>query len=214
MFGPAREFCRDVIEELHRAPADAVGRRYLDPVGAVGGGGGRSPFGPADARALPAAAAWRASDRDGVLPARGAPGRLRDRALGAVLLRVFGTAMPALNQARTELGLAPLDGPLDLAAAATRILVCTSPSFDFAADAVPGNTRYVGPQLDDSAGAARGDQGPASRPQRGAGQPQQHGDRQEVLLQRAAEALGRLQVRGLVTTGPAVNPAVIPLRRT
>jgi hypothetical protein len=33
--------------------------------------------------------------------------------------------------------------------------------------------------------------------------------RQEGLLQRAADALGQLPVRGLVTTGPAVDPAVI-----
>jgi MGT family glycosyltransferase len=33
--------------------------------------------------------------------------------------------------------------------------------------------------------------------------------RQEGLLQRAAGALGQLPVRGLVTTGPAVDPAVI-----
>lgn len=33
--------------------------------------------------------------------------------------------------------------------------------------------------------------------------------RQEGLLQRVADALGRLPVHGLVTTGPAVNPAVI-----
>ena len=32
---------------------------------------------------------------------------------------------------------------------------------------------------------------------------------EEELLQRAAEALGQLPVRGLVTTGPAVNPAAI-----
>jgi MGT family glycosyltransferase len=33
--------------------------------------------------------------------------------------------------------------------------------------------------------------------------------RQQGLLQRAADALGRLPARGLVTTGPAVDPAVI-----
>ena len=33
--------------------------------------------------------------------------------------------------------------------------------------------------------------------------------RQEDLLQRAADALGRLPVHALVTTGPAVDPAVI-----
>jgi UDP:flavonoid glycosyltransferase YjiC (YdhE family) len=33
--------------------------------------------------------------------------------------------------------------------------------------------------------------------------------RQEGLLQRIAEALGQLQVEGLITTGPAVDPALI-----
>jgi len=33
--------------------------------------------------------------------------------------------------------------------------------------------------------------------------------RQEGLLQRAADAIGQARVRGLVTTGPAVDPAVV-----
>jgi MGT family glycosyltransferase len=88
--------------------------------------------------------------------------------------------------------------------------VCTSPSYDFAAGAVPGNVRYVGPQLDDADG------GSWEHPWTGA-------DKrplvlvslsstvmgQEGLLQRAADALGQLPVHALVTTGPAVDPAVI-----
>src|SRR5487761_644578 len=210
MFGPAREFCRDVTEELHRAPADVVVVDTLIP----------SALSAAEAAGVPSVLLMHGPyllPRPGVpaigtgfLPARGTPGRLRDRALGAVLLRVFGTGMPALNQARTELGLAPLDGPLDVAVAAARILVCTSPSFDFAADAVPGNTRYVGPQLDDSAGGARDDSW-AGLPGRKVVLVSLSSTvmRQEVLLQRAAEALGRLPVHGLITTGPAVDPAVI-----
>jgi hypothetical protein len=62
---------------------------------------------------------------------------------------VFRTGMPVLNQARAEFGLVPLRDLDDLVARAARVLVCTSPSYDFAADAVPGNVRYVGPQLDD-----------------------------------------------------------------
>jgi UDP:flavonoid glycosyltransferase YjiC (YdhE family) len=209
MFGPAREFCRDVTEELRRAPADVVVVDTLIP----------SALSAAEAAGVPSVLLMHGPyllPRPGVppigmgfRPARGAPGRLRDRAFGAVLLRVFGTGMPALNQARTELGLSPLDGPLDLAAAAARILVCTSPSFDFAADAVPGNTRYVGPQLDDGAGAQ--DDPLDGLPDRdvvlvGLSSTVM---RQEALLQRAAEALGRLPVHGLITTGPAVDPAVI-----
>lgn len=33
--------------------------------------------------------------------------------------------------------------------------------------------------------------------------------RQEGLLQRIADALGQLDVQGLITTGPAVDPALI-----
>jgi MGT family glycosyltransferase len=75
---------------------------------------------------------------------------------------------------------------------------------------VPANVRYVGPQLDDQASGAP--PGPWAGPP---GQPlvlvglSSTVMRQEGLLQRAADALGQLPVRGLVTTGPAVDPAVI-----
>lgn len=82
------------------------------------------------------------------------------------MLAVFRTGMPALNQARAEFGLAPLHGPLDLAAGASRVLVCTSPGYDFGAGAVPGNVRYVGPSSmtrPAAAGTIRGQARPAAR---------------------------------------------------
>jgi MGT family glycosyltransferase len=75
---------------------------------------------------------------------------------------------------------------------------------------VPANVCYVGPQLDDEPSGGPG--GPWAGPP---GQPlvlvglSSTVMRQEGLLQRAADALGQLPVRGLVTTGPAVDPAVI-----
>ena len=42
------------------------------------------------------------------LPPRGRLGRLRDRAAGSLTMAVFRTGLPALNQARAELGLAAL----------------------------------------------------------------------------------------------------------
>jgi MGT family glycosyltransferase len=146
----------------------------------------------------------------GFLPARGSLGRLRDRAAWSLTMALFRTGMPALNQARAEFGLTPLRNPDELAATAERILVCTSPSFDFAADAVAGNVRYVGPQLDDADGGAWDDPWPGA-----ADRPlvlvalSSTVMRQENLLQRAADALGRLPVRALMTTGPAVDPGVI-----
>ena len=93
--------------------------------------------------------------------------------------------------------------------------MCTSPSYDFATGDVPGNVRYVGPQLDDEADDEAVDTGdgtwddPGGRPLVLVGLSSTVMSHEEELLQRAADALGRLPVRGLVTTGPAVDPAAI-----
>jgi UDP:flavonoid glycosyltransferase YjiC (YdhE family) len=146
------------------------------------------------------------------MPALGGLGRLRDRSAAAVAL-VFRSGIPALNQARAEFGLAALRDVPDLMSRANRILVCSSPSYDFAPGSVPANVCYVGPQLDDAASAAAGNPwaGLPARPLVlvGLGSTVM---RQEGLLQRAADALGQLGVRELVTTGPAVDPAGIAAR--
>ncbi|HJY97861.1 MAG TPA: nucleotide disphospho-sugar-binding domain-containing protein [Streptosporangiaceae bacterium] len=146
----------------------------------------------------------------GFLPPHGRLGRLRDRAAASLAMGVFRTGMPVLNQARAEVGLAPLRDLDNLVASASRVLVCTSPSYDFAADAVPGNVRYVGPQLDDADG------GSWDHPGTGADKRplvlvslSSTAMSQEGLLQRAADALGQLPVHTLVTTGPAADAAVI-----
>jgi MGT family glycosyltransferase len=210
MFGPARQFCRDVVEELDREPADVVVIDTLIPSALCGAEAAGVPsallmHGP---YLLPRAGAPPIGL--GFLPARGSLGRLRDRACWSLTMALFRTGMPALNQARAEFGLAPLHHLAELAATAGRILVCTSPSYDFAADAVPGNVRYVGPQLDDADGGAWDDPwaGAEDRPLVLVSLSSTV-MRQEDLLQRAADALGRLPVHALVTTGPAVDPAVI-----
>ena len=84
----------------------------------------------------------------------------------------------------------------------------TSADFDFPAE-LPANVRYVGPVLDDPAWAAT----PWTAPP---------GDDPLVLvamsstfqdhagcLQRIVDALGTLPVRGVVTTGPALDPAAV-----
>jgi len=210
LVGPAREFCRDVLEELHREAADVVVVDTMIPSAAFG----------AEAAGVPAVIVMHGPYMvprgdvpplgTGFMPARGRLGRLRDRSAAALALAVFRSGLPALNQARAEFGLAPLRDGLDLMGRADRILVCSSPSFDFAPGSVPANVCYVGPQLDDAARAASGNPwaGPPGRPLVLVGLSSTV-MRQEGLLQRAANALGQLQVRGLVTTGPAVDPEVI-----
>ncbi len=209
--GPAREFCRDVLEELQREAADVVVVDTMIPSALFG----------AEAAGVPAAIVMHGPYMvprgevpplgTGLMPARGRLGRLRDRSAAAVALAVLRSGMPSLNQARAEFGLAPLRDMPDLMGKASRILVCSSPSYDFAPGSVPANVCYVGPQLDDAAGTAVGSPwaGPPGGPLVLVGLSSTV-MRQEGLLQRAADALGQLQVRGLVTTGPAVDPAVDP----
>jgi hypothetical protein len=51
----------------------------------------------------------------------------------------------------------PIGGLYELLDRCSRVLVMTSPSFDFQAQGLPPNVRYVGPQLDDPDWAATGD---------------------------------------------------------
>jgi MGT family glycosyltransferase len=206
--GPAREFCRDLAEELKRETADvAMVDTMIFP----------AMFGAemAGVRAVIVMHGPYLMPRpdvpplgSGLMPAEGALGRLRDRSAAAVTNAAFRSVMPALNRTRAEVGLAPVSDLPDLMSRADRVLVCSSPSFDFAPGSVPANVCYVGPQLDDQPSAESG--------RSWAGSPglvlvglSSTVMRQEGLLQRAADALGQLAVRGLVTTGPAVDPAVI-----
>src|SRR5690348_1259338 len=208
--GPAREFCRDVAEELQRDPADVAVVDTMVPAAMFG----------AEVSGVPAVIVMHGPYMiprpdipplgTGWMPGKGPLGRLRDRSAAAVTLAVFRSWMPGLNRTRAEVGLPPVRDLPGLMARADRILVCSSPSYDFGSGSVPANVCYVGPQLDDKAG--RGPGGPWADPP---SQPlvlvglSSTVMRQEGLLQRAADALGQLPVRGLVTTGPAVDPAVI-----
>jgi diacylglycerol O-acyltransferase len=210
MFGPARLFARDVMEELERETADVVVVDVLIASALCGAEAAGVPrvllmhalYGIPRPGAPPMGA--------GFLPSSGVGGRLRDRAVTGLTLKLFATGLPPLNEARVELGLDPYDSPLELFDNADRIVVCTSPSFDFAADTVPDNVRYVGPQFDDPGPEPWS--GPwadsSSRPLVLVGLSSTFMD-QQPLLQNAAHALGRLPVHGLITTGSAVDPAGI-----
>jgi MGT family glycosyltransferase len=95
-----------------------------------------------------------------------------------------------------------------------RLLVMTSPSFDFVPEVLPGNVRYTGPQLEDPAWASSAAPGEDWRPAGDAplvlvSMSSVFQDQLEVL-HRAAHALGTLPVRGVITTGRAVDPVQVP----
>jgi MGT family glycosyltransferase len=146
-------------------------------------------------------------------PSRGAAGRVRDNLAPRATGLLTGRLVPALNATLRAHGLRRIGGLFELLDRCTEVLVLTSPSFDFRAPHLPPNVRYVGPELADPDWATREDAG-SWRPAgdgplvlAAASSVFQH---QTELLRRAAAALGRLPVRGVVTTGRAVDPRDVP----
>lgn len=209
MIGPALAYAQDVRDELRRAPADVV----------VVNDGLLGPMLAAEQAQLPYVmllphhyiypAPGLPPPGQMTAPARNIVERVRDRVVNAVILRAFDGGLPALNAARAALGLPPVAHVLDPMHKADRVLVLTSPAFDFTATQLPPNVRYVGPVIDDPAWADRPAEAAAA------------GDdatplvvvsfsttfqNQQPVVQRVIDALGELPARGLVTTGPALDP--------
>jgi MGT family glycosyltransferase len=128
-----------------------------------------------------------------------------------MFIRIFATGLPRLNEARARLGLEPIHTVPEVFERADRVLVLSSQAFDYHSDGLSPNLCYVGAQLDDPAWAEPW-QSPweANHPDPlvvvGLSTTNQG---QGKLLQRVADALGQLPVRGLVTTGPSVDPATL-----
>ncbi|HYJ78903.1 MAG TPA: glycosyltransferase [Longimicrobiaceae bacterium] len=145
----------------------------------------------------------------GFLPRTDVLGRLRDALMTRLFLRQLAACLPPYNDARRAFGLPPLATAGDLAGEyhrADRRLMLTSEAFDFPITPPPPNVRYVGPVLDDPdwTGAWRSPWPRADpRPLVVASLSSTY-QGQRDLLQRIITALGTLEVRGLVTLGPAM----------
>ena len=142
-------------------------------------------------------------------PARSVPGRARDRLAPGTATWLLNRTLPRLNAVTARNGQSPLDDVFELFDRCSRVLVLTSPSFDFAAPRLPGNVRYVGPQLQDPGWAASADwhrRGTDPLVLVATSSVYQH---QADLLQRTAHALGRLPVHAILTTGQAIDPRTI-----
>jgi MGT family glycosyltransferase len=139
----------------------------------------------------------------GLREARGPLGRARDATVGRVVSRVFDGGLEALNGARRDNGLAPVDHVLDMYARADRLLVLTSRAFDYGSFRPPANVRVTGPRLDDPAWAGNWTAPAGDAPLVLVAMSSTYMSHRDVM-QRAASALGELPVSGLVTTGPAI----------
>ncbi len=143
----------------------------------------------------------------GLPPARTPFGRAAHTALGKVLERTFDRGLPPLNTLRASYGLPPLRHFWDQVRRADQQLVLTSRAFDVPATHAE-NVRYVGAVLDDPVWAEPWTPPPGEEPLVLVAMSSTYME-QQSSLQSVVDALGTLPVRGLVTTGPALDPDVI-----
>ena len=145
----------------------------------------------------------------GVLPATGPLGRLRDAALAKIFHKVLSQYTPRLNQVRQQFSLPGYDNILEIYHQADLRLIQTSRAFDIPIEPPPANVRYVGPVLDDPAWVEPMDLSfleQAKRPSVLVSLSSTFQNQQQ-LLQRIIDALGALDVNGVVTLGPAMAKA-------
>jgi UDP:flavonoid glycosyltransferase YjiC (YdhE family) len=214
MFVPAAAYAADIQDEIGRMPTDAVLSLDILFGAALGAEASDVPFAflspHVSLRTLP-----------GMPPATsglGQPRTPQERAevdtASAGLATAMNASLPILNRARSELGLPVLSDIMDLFDRADRLLLATSRAFDFQADSLPDNFRYVGPLLDVPSWSkslhAKSWQAPWSaqseRPRvlvacsTGA-------QGQRDLFQRVLDAIGTIDVEALATTGPNLDVA-------
>lgn len=104
-------------------------------------------------------------------------------------------APPSINIARRVVGLPPLHSYLDQFDRAARVLVMTSPRFDFPARTLPANVRYVGMPFDIP------EQGEPWRSPWPADESTPQAQDSGASFQRALDAVASLPVRALGTLG-------------
>jgi UDP:flavonoid glycosyltransferase YjiC (YdhE family) len=143
-------------------------------------------------------------------PGRQPLGKLRDT-LGRLALECLHrrNGLWPLNAARSQVGLAPLRSAFDQYDRASQVLMLVSPSFDFPTRRLPSNMRLVGSPIDDSGASALQSWWPPdeARRQLVVASLSTLMQGQTSLLRNILLALSRLDVRALVTLGPALDPA-------
>jgi len=203
-FGPSTGYARDVAAQIERDRPDAVVATAVGFGAQAGAEAGGVPFVPVLTTSYLIAGTGGVPYGSGLTPPHNALDRARQSVLDRVALKLWATGAPALNEARRAVGLAPVDHPFEQFARAARFLVLTSRSFDFPVERLPANVRYVGPRLADPEWVGGWSPPPGDEPLVLVGLSSTY-MAQEDLLQRIADGLRQLPVRGLITLGPAVE---------
>jgi MGT family glycosyltransferase len=207
MAGPALAYARDTLAEIDAFAPDVVVSQEL----LLG------PMAAAEVRGLPlallAANIWSLPTMAGappfgagMLPAANDEERAMHAMVGQMSRTFFQAGLPDLNAARVALDLAPLDDLFAQLGVAKAILLATSEAFDFAPAPLPAPFAHVGPYLADPAWVEPFAPPPGDAPLVLVSFSSLY-QAQEPALRAIIAALGQMPVRGVVTTGPTIDPA-------
>lgn len=210
VFGPAPVVAAETQRAIDEEPPDVVVADHILPGALI----------PAMAAGIPRVILFHTPEflpgpgkpaaGSGFLPRGDMAGRLRDGLFDRLFLKLLASYVPVFDRLHRSFGLPPVRGAGDLLAhyhTADRRLILTSRAFDFPITPPPGNIRYAGPVLDDPAWSGEWrSPWPADddRPLVVAGLSTTF-QNQAGALRRIIAALGELDVRGLITTGPALR---------
>ena len=206
LFGPAAARGADTLDEIKRAPTDGL----LTDTALFGS------VLAAEAAYIPCALL---SPTISLRPLPGVPPigsglaaprtpaeRIRVEAANSRFVAVMNEWLPILNEARASLQLAPSGHVLELFDRPARLLIAMSAAFDFPADCLPSNVRYVGPLLDSDWSEpwiipwSHG----SDRPRALVSFSTTNQDQADVL-QRTVNAIGRIEMDAVATLGPALK---------
>lgn len=212
--GPAGDYAADTLDAIEAVDPQAVISDFMLFGAIIAAEAARVPAVPVVPNIWMLPTPGSPAIGPGFAPSKTMLGRGRDAVLQRLANRLFATAVPTLDAVRAVHGLPPLSSFHEQVLAAERILVLTSPTFDFAAPTVPSNVRYVGPVLDDPHWAA-----PWTPPWTGDGDSDglplvlvafsSTYQNQGPLLRRIVEALSTLPLRAVVTLGQMLDPAEV-----
>ena len=214
LFDPASAYAADIRDEIGRVPTDAVLTLDMLFGAALGAEATDTPFAllspHISIRPLPGMP----PATSGLSQPKTPEERAEVDALSARLAEMLNSLLPILNQARADLGLRELADVMDLFDRADRLLLAISEAFDFQADSLPDNFRYVGPLLDvpnwskslqptswQAPWSAR-----SSRP-RALIACSTGAQGQRDLFLRVINAMGAVEIDALATTGPNLDLA-------
>lgn len=205
VIGPAPAFARDTLGELDREPADTVVSEMLllgSQIAAEVAGARNVSLVP---NIYPGHVAGCPPFGMGLRPRDDRLGQMRDGIVAGMGRRLWGKRLGALNALRAHYGLSPVATVFAMIEAPDRVLVLTSAAFEHGGGAqVPPHIRYCGPRLDDPGWVDSWTERSGSDPLVLVALSTTFQD-QRPMVRRVVAALGRLPVRGLVTTGPSVD---------